>query len=146
MDTTQQHEVILGDTLRIELQLSLDMVPITGATVEFLMKRDIDSLYYNGSTWQVAPVLVTLPEYDATNFPGYYKYSFIPSMKEVLFVTIKYVYNGNALYESHTYTIKTDELGSIADTLESVETHTENVKNLKVITGILKKAKIPSIS
>lgn len=46
----------------------------TGKTVTLTIQRLIDSRYWTGSAWQVAPATVSMPQVDATNFPGLYEY------------------------------------------------------------------------
>jgi hypothetical protein len=109
MDTTAcKHTLDIGNVLRQDFQLSLNCVPITGATVTARIKRLSDNKYWTGAAWGSITTL-TLTEYDSTNFKGYYYYSLTPDAgPETILVTIKYNDGTNDLYEMHVWEVGFD--------------------------------------
>lgn len=51
-------------------------VGVTGATITFKIRKDIENVWWNGTAFQVAHTTVSGVEADATNLPGLYYYDF----------------------------------------------------------------------
>jgi hypothetical protein len=123
MNTTVWHDIVLGDVLKAELQLSEDLVPISGATVNIIFKRLSDDYYWSGSTWQVGVSGLVMAEYDATNFPGYYTYSLTPTAADTIIATMNY----GVYYESHSWLVRSNQLQDIEDKVSIITAKTNNL-------------------
>lgn len=113
--TAIQHELFVGDALRVDFHLCRNCVPITDASVTCTVKRLSDNKYWTGVSWDVITNL-DMTQYDATNNKGYYYLTpFTPALLEdTIIVSIKYNDDVNDLYETHVWEIK-DRVTEIAD-------------------------------
>lgn len=66
------------DRIRFTVEVTKNGVGRTGLVPTVLIKRILDGLYWNGSSWQVGATTVNMGEVDATNEPGKYLYA-LPS-------------------------------------------------------------------
>lgn len=75
------HRAYNGETLNLLLNIqywingvSSLRTGVTGESPVVSIQRLSDSKYWNGSSWQVVAITVSMSEYDSTNFPGMYRY------------------------------------------------------------------------
>lgn len=108
--------------LNIDFQLSKNYIPVSGATVNILIKRDTDNYYYNGSGWintVPTPTLVTT-EYDASRFPGLYRYTLSPNFAGNIFASVNYTESGIVYSENGVWTIVEDDSAEMASNIITI--------------------------
>lgn len=116
--TTYEHEIVLGNVLKAQVEITNNLVPITGASPTLVLKSGTS--YWNGSSWVVSPTDLAMAEYDATNFPGYYTYEMTPTAVGSITGLISYTYKSKIRCESHSWSIIEDEFATVNNTLNTV--------------------------
>lgn len=124
--TTYNHDITLGESLKVELELTSNLEPIVGASPTVLLKDTTTNTYWTGSVWG-SITNISLVEYDATNFPGYYTYTMIPTTIGFITGLISYTYKGKVRCESHSWNVKVDEFAEIDSKLENIDADIANV-------------------
>ena len=122
--TTYEHGIVLGNVLKAQVEITSNLVPITGALPTLVLKSGTS--YWNGSSWDVSPTDLAMAEYDSTNFPGYYTYEMTPIATGSIIGLISYTYKNKERVESHSWNVIADEFDTVNNTLDTISGNITN--------------------
>jgi len=111
----------IGDDIVLELFVANPNtgLGISGQTgfIEVTVRRDSDTKYWSGGSWEAAKTLLTVTEMDATNEPGRYTYTLNGT-------------GGNVQADRYVFHVKVDNPGTVEGS--SYEVHVSREQDVKL--------------
>lgn len=130
--------IIPGTTQNLLLEILLSGVGgVTGETPNVEIQRESDGEYWDGAAWQAGVQVNAMAEYDSTDEPGLYNFSFAFPAGNNTYI-VHFTNTGTYALDEYRYYVARAELGDLETDVGNLPTKTQLTNALNRLTRFQK--------